>query len=260
MFSIRVAGVTIRLEGAVESAARRYAPYAQAGTPDLVLELVEGEPPKSRRWPFPSVTRDRGVIVASRRDFCATVSRGRGRAITRGDPKAIDSVLRILLSEILAERGGMLVHSAAIGGRLFPGKTDAGKTTLASLAGASRVLSDELPAVVPARSGFDLFGTPFWGSFVRGTNLERRRLRSVFFLDRHRREWIRRIDAADAAVRLLECVLCFLDEDARARNFLSSAARVVSSVPCFALSYDATRTGWRELSRRLDEADPSAAR
>jgi len=63
---------------------------------------------------------------------------GRGRVRQNANPYSLDSVLRILHSLILAERGGFLLHaaSAICNGRayLFSGVSGAGKTTMTRLA------------------------------------------------------------------------------------------------------------------------------
>lgn len=248
--TLALAGLRIRLNGPREplaGAAARYEPYLADGTPDLSMDWTVGEPPRTDRWPDPAVTR--GEI--SRRDFHARIEGGRGIAITNGHPMALDSLLRVVLSELLADRGGVLVHAAAVGSRLFPGVTGAGKTTLASLVPKGEVLSDEITAVVPAGSGFDLCATPFWGSFARGTSRERHPLEAIYFLEREEAERIASVVAADAAGKLLECVLCFVDDDDRARRMLDAAARIVTRVPAWSLSYDANRTRWPELRGRL---------
>lgn len=259
--TIEVAGVGFRLRGdwaPIRAAARRYSPYRRSGQADLVVDWRIGTPPRARHWPFPFVSRDdQGTLTISRRDFQGETRGTRCALVTGKSPMALDTFLRIVVSEMLIERGGLLVHAASLGGRLFPGKSGAGKSTLASLAPRRRVLSDEVSAVVPAPRGFFLCGTPFWGSFVRGTNRERNPLRAIYVLKRRKREEIRALDKAEAAMRLLECALGFREDDEQNRRLLEIAARVVSAVPCFALSYDARSMVWRELNERLRRCEAS---
>ena len=248
--TLQIAGVRIRLAGPLDwmsEIAVRYEPYLSGRPADLEVEVEPGDAPRGKEWPFPGVTSKGRTLILSRLDFFAEIDGRRGHAVLRDPRMALDSFLRVLLSERLADRGGFLVHATAIGGRLFPGVSDADKSTLARLAPPGSVLSDELVAVVRPH----LHGTPFWGSYARGTNTDRRRLEAILFLDRHRAECVRAISAPDALARLLECVVCFRDDECRARWMLAEAARVVGSVSCFTLSYDARKTGYRELERRL---------
>ena len=259
---IKISGVRICLRGSARSilrAAKRYSPYVVSGRSDVTLDWTEGVPPRSAHWPNPSVfDGEGGRFVISRRDFHGEVEGRRGHFVTQPKLLALDSFLRVLMTEILARRGGVLLHSVGIGTRLFPGRSDAGKTTLASLAPKRSVLSDEIVAVLPSHKGFVLHATPFWGSFRRGTNTDRKAIRAIFFLHRKRKERIDRITSSEALMRILECLLCFRDDDARAGMLLKICADLVQSVPVFTLSYNAFSTGYQTLEQRLGEACPSS--
>jgi hypothetical protein len=81
-------------------------------------------------------------------------------------------------------------------------------------------------------------------------------VRGIFFLRRRKREWIRPFAPAEAALAMLGCVLCFREDEKRARDLLRAVGRIAKAVPCFRLSYDRKRTTFRELSRRLRAAVP----
>ncbi len=77
------------------------------------------------------------------------------RVRQNANPYSLDSVLRILHSLILAERGGFLLHaaSAICDGRayLFSGVSGAGKTTMTRLAPADiTLLTDEISYLRPS--------------------------------------------------------------------------------------------------------------
>ena len=80
-------------------------------------------------------------------------------------PYAIDSVMRIVHSLVLAERGGFLVHSASAvrNGRafLFSGVSGAGKTTISRLAPPDvTLLTDEISYVRRVGDRYEACGTP----------------------------------------------------------------------------------------------------
>ena len=107
------------------------------------------------------VRRDAGRWVMERGDFRAEwdPERRQGWVRQTANPYAIDAVLRILHSLILARDGGFLVHAASAvrNGRafLFSGVSGAGKTTISRLAPPDVVLlTDEISYVRrEARSG-----------------------------------------------------------------------------------------------------------
>ena len=142
-------------------------------------------------------------------------------------------------------------------GRLFPGKSGSGKSTLASLAPFRKVLSDELVAAVPAPHGFALCGTPFWGSFVRGVSTGRYSLDATYFLERKKKEQLEQIRPADAVTRLLECVLCFVDDEGRMKRILQTGVRLARSAPCFRFSFKAKNRAYKDLAIQFQKAEKS---
>ena len=83
-------------------------------------------------------------------------------------PYAIDSVMRIVHSLVLAERGGFLVHSASVvrGGRAFLFSGSLGRRQDHNFApGAADVtlLTDEISYVRRAGDIYEACGTPFAG-------------------------------------------------------------------------------------------------
>ena len=87
---------------------------------------------------------------------------GRGSVRQNASPYSLDSVLRILHSLILAQRGGFLLHaaSAICDGRayLFSGVSGAGKTTMTRLAPTDiTLLTDEISYLRPEDSFINAF-------------------------------------------------------------------------------------------------------
>ena len=83
-------------------------------------------------------------------------------------PYAIDSVMRIVHSLVLAQNGGFLVHSASAvrngNAFLFSGVSGAGKTTISRLAPPDvTLLTDEISYVCRHGDDYQAFGTPFAG-------------------------------------------------------------------------------------------------
>ncbi len=242
--TLRICGIPLRLAADdrvfVEEARRRYEPFVAAGAPEIRLEL-EIVPRRLRAaMPEPRVIRRGRRIRVERHDLEFDLAPGTLRGRVLRSPAALDSTLRIALSFALVERGGFLCHSAAVGGRLFPGVSGAGKSTLGLSVPPRRLLADELVGV----TGLKLHGTPFWGDFRAGRNNVSRRLEAIFFLDRRAPRGVRPVGKAEALGRLLGCVICF-DDDGRAGRVILDAVRAcVDKAPPFVLSYDARKTGF----------------
>ena len=106
--------------------------------------------------------RLRGRWTIDRGDFHAEcdLAAGRGRVRQSENPYAIDSLLRVLHTLVLAREGGFLVHAASAvrGGRafLFAGVSGAGKTTISRLAPPdATLLTDEISYLRRAGEGYD---------------------------------------------------------------------------------------------------------
>src|SRR5580658_1830731 len=117
-----------------------------------------------------------GEWLLKRGDFRArwNSETGRGQIRQSASPYAIDCVLRIVHTLILARQGGFLVHAASAirGGKalLFSGVSGAGKTTISRLAPPdATLLTDEISYVCKSKSddGYIAYGTPFTGELAK---------------------------------------------------------------------------------------------
>jgi hypothetical protein len=134
----------------------RYGKFVTADAPHAVMELEIELIPPGRVCDAEDVCvrREAGRWVMERGDFRAEWDPQcrRGWVRQSANPYAIDGVLRILHSLILAREGGFLVHAASAvrNGRafLFSGVSGAGKTTISRLAPPDvLLLTDEISYV-----------------------------------------------------------------------------------------------------------------
>ena len=134
----------------------RYAGFIEAGSHpqfDFDIDLFD---PSDQLEPVETKHADDDVQVSlqggqwlfQRGDFHARwdATAGRGHIRQSRNPYAVDSVLRIVHTLILARQGGFLVHAASAihhgHAFLFAGVSGAGKTTISRLAPADTLLAD----------------------------------------------------------------------------------------------------------------------
>jgi hypothetical protein len=98
-------------------------------------------------------------------------------------------LLRTWFSLVLLQRGGLLLHAAAItrNGRalIFSGPSGSGKTTLARLAESQDLLSDESVAVQRDNqngAGYEVYATPFYGELSEIAERPSAPLREIFLI------------------------------------------------------------------------------
>jgi hypothetical protein len=175
----------------------------------------------------------------------------RGRIRQSPNPYAIDSVLRIVHTLVLAREGGLLVHSASAvrNGRafLFSGKSGAGKTTISRLApSGAHVLSDEI-SYVRKESGYHAYGTPFAGELARpGENL-RAPLACIFLLAHGDSNRIEPVPAADAAREMLGNVLFFAHDPELVSAVFYATLALVEAVPVRRLTFVPDARVWEMI-------------
>jgi len=263
---LAIGGVVVHLDlkGAhptfIEQVRQRYGafemPPAAWVERDLSLRLtpVSPPPPVNRMAEMEAhpltVTAAARTISAERWDFAVKVTaegartgrlRYRGTGRCEMNPTSLDCVLRSLLATILPRLGGMLVHSCGLRHAevsvVFPGRSGAGKTTLARKApDTDDVLSDEIVAVRrDDEGGWRVHGTPFWGDFARGgISMRSWPLRTLGFLAQAPSDTVTMtpIVSSDATLRLLGCFLSFaLDRETVERN-LALAVQLCAEVRC----------------------------
>jgi hypothetical protein len=161
---------------------------------------------------------------------------GRGHIRQSRSPYAVDSVLRIVHTLILARQGGFLVHAASAihHGRafLFAGVSGAGKTTISRLAPAdAKLLTDEISYVRRAGNAYEAWGTPFAGELARVGENQAAPLSTLFLLEKGPENRIEEVAAAEAVRLLLRNILFFAKDPELVSLVFRSACEFVEKVP-----------------------------
>jgi len=172
-----------------------------------------------------------------------------GRIRQSCSPYAIDSVLRIVHSLILARQGGFLVHAASAvrGGKafLFSGVSGAGKTTISRLAPPdATLLTDEISYVRREGNRYMACGTPFAGELARvGENCSAP-LSALFLLEKGLQNRIEPVGPSEAIQRLLRNILFFADDPELVKLVFQSACEFASLVPIHRLIFVPDQRVW----------------
>jgi hypothetical protein len=189
-----------------------------------------------------SYVADRWII--SRGDFraewdpVANLARIRQAAY----PYAVDSLLRIVHSLVLAERGGFLVHSASAvrngRGFLFSGVSGAGKTTISRLAPRDvRLLTDEISYVCRSGDDYQAYGTPFFGELGSpGENITAP-IVALYLLTHGPEDRAEALLPSLSVQRLLRNILFFANDASLVERVFRSACEFVSKVPVYELTF-----------------------
>lgn len=141
----------------------------------------------------------------------------------------VENVLRPLLAARLLATGGLLVHSAAVNGYLFAGRSGAGKSTIARLGleAGLPVLSDDLNALVPDGNRFAIAPLPFTGDLEEHqVSNVMAQLRGVYGLEKGDREDVQPMTLAATVSLLVRCAPYVNQDPLRLPLLLDRAAAV----------------------------------
>jgi hypothetical protein len=259
--TVIIGGVSIRLSCRDHSFShllrKRYANFlgsCDGVAAELTVNLLPGVEPQTEA-DLQVRYRD-GAWQIQRGDFRAEWDRQtcRGMVWQQRSPYALDSVLRILHTLILAERGGFLLHAASMirNGRafLFAGQSGAGKTTMCRLAPPDTVLlTDEISFVRPVDDTYCAFGTPFYGELaVPGTNTFAP-VDSLYLLEHSDEDRVESVPPRQALAQLLRNVLLFAHESESVGRVFATAFDLISRVPVRRLRFAPTPRVWSALEQ-----------
>ncbi len=240
---------------------QRYEAFLSSSHPELELDF-DLTIPSSVSDDDVRARREGPEWILERGDFRAQWDprTGRGRVQQSANPYALDSVLRILHSLVLAARGGFLLHaaSAVCDGQayLFSGVSGAGKTTLTRLAPADvTLLTDEISYVRANPSGYSAWGTPFSGELAKSGENCVAPVSALFFLEKGPHNCVNELPAAEAVRRLMRNILFFAEDPELAEKLLASACDFVEKVPVRLLTFYPDSRVWDEV--RNFEAMPA---
>jgi len=258
---VEIGGIPIALstsdEGFLDLLRQRYDGFLSSSRPEFELEFdvattgsVSDEDVR--------VHRHGDEWLMERGDFHARWNprTGRGSVRQNANPYSLDSVLRILHSLILAERGGFLLHaaSAICDGRayLFSGISGAGKTTMTRLAPADiTLLTDEISYLRPSADEYSAFGTPFAGELARAGENCIAPVADQFFLEKGLDNRVEELTSAEAVRRLMRNILFFAEDNRLVEKLLATACDFVARVPIRRLTFYPDARVW-DLVRKFD--------
>ena len=177
---------------------------------------------------------------------------GRGHIQQSRNLYAIDSVLRIVHTLLLARQGGFLVHAASAirngGAYLFAGVSGAGKTTISRLAPLdATLLSDEISYVRREGDHYRACGTPFAGELAKVGENQSAPLSTLFLLEKGPENRIEEISSAEAIRLLLRNILFFADDCELVNLVFRSACEFVEQVPVRRLAFVPDQRVWEMI-------------
>jgi hypothetical protein len=234
----------------------RYAGFVEVGShPEFEFDIDLFDPAETKHADDDvQVSLQDGQWLLRRGDFHAQwdARAGRGSIRQSRSPYAVDSVLRIVHTLILARQGGFLLHAASAirGGRafLFAGVSGAGKTTISRLAPSDvALLTDEISYVRRAGNAYQAWGTPFAGELARVGENQAAPLSTLFLLEKGSENRIEKVAAAEAIRLLLRNILFFAEDSELVSLVFRSACEFVEKIPVSRLIFVPDKSVWEMI-------------
>jgi hypothetical protein len=199
-----------------------------------------------------TVTRSGGDWEFRRGDFLAQwdPQAGSGKVWQSANPYAIDSVLRIVHTLLLAREGGFLLHAASAvrdgEAHIFTGRSGAGKTTLSRLAPADvTLLTDEVSYVRKSAHGYNAHGTPFAGELAKAGENTSAPLSAVYLLIQGPENRLEAMNEAEAVRTLMRNILFFAQDEATVQSVFKSACEFAAKVPMYRMIFTRSSEAWQ---------------
>src|SRR5437667_745295 len=169
------------------------------------------------------------------------------------NPYSIDSVLRIVHTLVLAEKGGFLLHAASAvrNGRafLFSGVSGAGKTTISRLApGDVVLLTDEVSYVRPDGGRYLAYGTPFAGELAKVGENTSAPIAALYLLAQGPENRIDALTPGEATRGVLQNILFFAKDAALVKSVFEAAFRFVAGTPVHRLTFVPDSRVWELIA------------
>lgn len=238
---------------------RRYRPFLSRRAPTFGVHVRATERYRPGRTPRPFARWQGGRFALASHPSRAHGDLARRRAAFHAGPgPALNpDLFRLLCSFLLMHEGGLFLHASAVvtAGRawVFSGPSGSGKTTIASLAGARRVLNDETIALRPGIRGWEACATPFYGSggpTMARVN-DRAPVRGLCFLRKADRFAHRRLSPSEVVARAFPEVMLPKRDGRVTGRLLESLAALAAGVPAWELAFRRDTGPWSYL----DELD-----
>ncbi|HYL79853.1 MAG TPA: hypothetical protein VEU07_03520 [Candidatus Acidoferrum sp.] len=257
---IEIAGLVFRIVGLTGPAwiwlRERYRPFLTHKPAEVTVKVTGRQSWPKGRPPRPSLDWD-----ADRFRFNLAACRGEGdlaskhvRLSVPPAPSALGpSVFRILSTILLLQKGGFLLHASGVVADsrawVFCGPSESGKTTIARMADARPVLSDETVAIAKRARTYVAYSTPFFGEGgpTMGELNTHGRLRGLCFLHKSRQFSHRRLTAREAVERAFPQVFLPKTEPAVVDVLLGCLADFAGRIPCYDLFFPPSPDLWGYL-------------
>lgn len=229
----------------------------EEGAYDFIVEAARSLELDLSAYPNITVQSRAGGIIhyAFRWDFIAKIDlKNRYACILIapvGTPLCLDSIFRIIASFVSVQKGGFLLHSAAIatqnGAFVFCGISGSGKSTIAKISSEEfDVLTDEMTLIEKVDSEYRVWGTPFWGELQLSVN-QCAPLRAIFTISKAKVNSFEKISKAEGLTEFMKTILYFAQNLELNNALMDLSIDFLATIPFKKLNFLPDKSFWEPI-------------
>ena len=148
--------------------------------------------------------------------------------------------LKVLLSLLVLEKGGILLHSSAVvhndSSLIFSGPSGAGKSTIAQLlCPPYALINDEFNILTPLNSSLHVFSTPY--GKIKGTHKHCASVQKLFLIFKHTSNKIYPLTPKESFFRIAANVCSLPTSDYYGNKLLENMQNIIDAVPVYELYF-----------------------
>jgi len=237
----------------------RYANFIASGLdPSLKIEVeilpsrnLKTNPAPAAESPDASFDNSKGRWTIKWHDLFGEfdLRKGKGKFSCSPGPSGLNSFLRFVYSLILLKEPGFLVHASSLirsgGGYIFPGKSNAGKTTITQLSPDTTLLIDDISLIKIVNGASVAFGTPFWGALAVGGENVSIPISGIYFPVKDKKNYVQKLSPRQALEKLLPNVVFFASDSEFSKQLFNLCYDLVTKVPAHELHFLPEPLFWR---------------
>ncbi len=199
----------------IDTVKEKYSYFIAAGRSDYFLNVRSVESHlDNEEYKNPKIWITDDALRGKRGDFSVELDlkkpMAKGR-ILHGSRTGLDTVIKFAFVASAIRKNGFFIHAAATEynniGWLFPGKSGAGKTTLAEEMKSHRILTDEMALILKYDNNWYVYGSPFSAAHSDENSANGAPVGAVIYIRKSKRLALETLESSFGAFELLKHII-----------------------------------------------------
>jgi hypothetical protein len=166
----------------------------------------------------------------------------------------LNNILRLLLSVILPQWNGLLLHATGVVHKnkafLFPGPSDTGKTTIAKLLQhETKILADDTVIIREINDCFFAFQTPFNQETGTKERQKPAKICQIYFPEKSHQNKFIIIPPLESLEKFARNIIWFETMSPQRADLLTLGTKIIKKIPCYRMKFTLNNTFWKKITQ-----------